>query len=186
MPFMHRLSRSGTVNRKYGFQMRDVNLLALALVRPATAVMGAEAYSQLALKAALLESLTGFPLIIDGTKCIAWILRVLLLRINGYRHGFSTTMSSTLSCDWPPATPICSAAPSLSRNICFDERSDGRCPRLMFGIPDGQSAGCLVPSVTPANSRPSPECERSKAAPEGGAAGRLGRLGRAWTTMPAP
>ncbi|MDP9905460.1 MULTISPECIES: hypothetical protein [Arthrobacter] len=166
--------------------MRDVNLLALALVRPATAVMGAEAYSQLALKAALLESLTGFPLIIDGTKCIAWILRVLLLRINGYRHGFSTTMSSTLSCDWPPATPICSAAPSLSRSICFDERSDGRCPRLMFGIPDGQSAGCLVPSVTPANSRPSPECERSKAAPEGGAAGRLGRLGRAWTTMPAP
>ncbi|GAA3315262.1 hypothetical protein GCM10017710_23840 [Arthrobacter ramosus] len=42
---------------RYGFQMRDVGLLASALARPATTVMGTEAYPQLALKAAaLLES----------------------------------------------------------------------------------------------------------------------------------
>ncbi|MCX2749234.1 type II toxin-antitoxin system death-on-curing family toxin [Arthrobacter sp. MI7-26] len=69
--------------------MGDVGLLALALVRPATAVMGTEAYPQLAMKAAaLLASLAGFHPLIDGNKRTAWTLMVLLLWINGYRHDF--------------------------------------------------------------------------------------------------
>ena len=76
---------------RYGFHIRDVGLLASALARPATTVMGTEAYPQLAMKAAaLLESVARFHPLIDGNKRTAWTLMVLLLWINGYRHDFST------------------------------------------------------------------------------------------------
>ncbi|MCI0144177.1 Fic family protein [Arthrobacter bambusae] len=76
---------------RYGFHIRDVGLLASALARPATTVMGTEAYPQLAMKAAaLLESAARFHPLIDGNKRTAWTLMVLLLWINGYRHDFST------------------------------------------------------------------------------------------------
>ncbi|ABM08840.1 type II toxin-antitoxin system death-on-curing family toxin [Paenarthrobacter aurescens] len=76
---------------RYGFHIRDVGLLASALARPATTVMGAEAYPELAMKAAaLLESVARFHPVIDGNKRIAWTLMVLLLWINGYRHDFTT------------------------------------------------------------------------------------------------
>ncbi|MET3721941.1 MULTISPECIES: type II toxin-antitoxin system death-on-curing family toxin [unclassified Arthrobacter] len=76
---------------RYGFHIRDIGLLASALARPATTVMGAEAYPQLAVKAAaLLESVARFHPLIDGNKRTAWTLMVLLLWINGYRHDFST------------------------------------------------------------------------------------------------
>ncbi|MDQ0000125.1 MULTISPECIES: type II toxin-antitoxin system death-on-curing family toxin [Pseudarthrobacter] len=75
----------------YGFHIRDVGLLASALARPATTVMGAEAYPELAVKAAaLLESVARFHPLIDGNKRTAWTLTVLLLWINGYRHDFAT------------------------------------------------------------------------------------------------
>jgi len=76
---------------RYGFRIRDVGLLASALARPATTAMGAEAYPELAVKAAaLLESVARFHPLIDGNKRTAWTLMVLLLWINGYRHGFTT------------------------------------------------------------------------------------------------
>ncbi|MGO4470715.1 type II toxin-antitoxin system death-on-curing family toxin [Arthrobacter sp. M-10] len=76
---------------RYGFHIRDVGLLASALARPATTVMGVEAYPQLAMKAAaLLESVARFHPLIDGNKRTAWTLMVLLLWINGYRHDFGT------------------------------------------------------------------------------------------------
>jgi death on curing protein len=76
---------------RYGFHIRDVGLLASALARPATTVMGADAYPDLALKAAaLLESVARFHPLIDGNKRTAWTLMVLLLWINGYRHDFTT------------------------------------------------------------------------------------------------
>ena len=76
---------------RYGFHIRDVGLLASALARPATTVMGAEAYPELAGKAAaLLESVARFHPLIDGNKRTAWTLMVLLLWINGYRHDFTT------------------------------------------------------------------------------------------------
>ncbi|YCK79646.1 type II toxin-antitoxin system death-on-curing family toxin (plasmid) [Arthrobacter sp. D3-18] len=76
---------------RYGFHIRDVGLLASALARPATTVMGAEAYPDLALKAAaLLESVARFHPIIDGNKRTAWTLMALLLWVNGYRHDFTT------------------------------------------------------------------------------------------------
>ena len=76
---------------RYSFHILDVGLLAAALARPATTVMGAEAYPELAVKsAALLESVARFHPLIDGNKRTAWTLMVLLLWINGYRHGFTT------------------------------------------------------------------------------------------------
>ena len=75
---------------RYGFHIRDIGLLASALARPATTVMGVEAYPQLAAKAAtLLESVPRFHPLIDGNKRAAWTLMVLMLWINGYRHDFS-------------------------------------------------------------------------------------------------
>jgi death-on-curing protein len=76
---------------RYGFHIRDIGLLASALARPATSVMGTEAYPQLAMKAAaLLESVARFRPLIDGNNRTAWTLMVLLLWINGYRHDFDT------------------------------------------------------------------------------------------------
>jgi death-on-curing protein len=79
------------VINRYGFHIRDIGLLASALARPATTVMGAEAYPQLPMKAAaLLESVARFHPLIDGNKRTAWTLMVLMLWINGYRHTLST------------------------------------------------------------------------------------------------
>ncbi|OFI38205.1 death-on-curing protein [Arthrobacter sp. SW1] len=76
---------------RYGFHIRDVGLLASALARPATTVMGAEAYPELALKAAaLMDSVARFSALVDGNKRTAWTLMVLLLWINGHRHDFTT------------------------------------------------------------------------------------------------
>jgi death-on-curing protein len=79
------------VVERYGFHIRDVGLLASALARPATTVMGVEAYPELPLKAAALpESVARFHPLVDGNKRTAWTLMVLMLWINGYRHDFST------------------------------------------------------------------------------------------------
>ncbi|MGY2746989.1 type II toxin-antitoxin system death-on-curing family toxin [Pseudarthrobacter sp. O4] len=76
---------------RYGFHVRDIGLLASALVRPATTVMGVEAYPELDMKAAaLMESVARFHPLIDGNKRTAWTLMVLMLWINGYRHDFTT------------------------------------------------------------------------------------------------
>lgn len=76
---------------RFGLHVRDIGLLASALARPATTVMGVEAYPQLATKAAaLMESVARFHALIDGNKRTAWTLMVLMLWINGYRHDFST------------------------------------------------------------------------------------------------
>ncbi len=76
---------------RYGFHIRDVGLLASALARPATTLMAAAAYPDLALKAAaLLESAARFHPLIDGNKRTAWTLMVLMLWVNGYRHDFTT------------------------------------------------------------------------------------------------
>ena len=76
---------------RYGFHIRDIGLLASALARPATTVMGVEAYPELAMKAAaLMESVARFHPLIDGNKRTAWTLMVLMLWINGYRHDFTT------------------------------------------------------------------------------------------------
>jgi death-on-curing protein len=76
---------------RFGFHVRDIGLLASALARPATTVMGVEAYPQLATKAAaLMESVARFHPLIDGNKRTAWTLMVLMLWINGSRHDFTT------------------------------------------------------------------------------------------------
>ncbi len=75
----------------FGFHIRDAGLLGSALARPATTIMGDDAYSSLAKKAAaLLESLARNHALIDGNKRTAWTLMVAFLGLNGYRHDFDT------------------------------------------------------------------------------------------------
>jgi death-on-curing protein len=88
---------------RYGFHSRDIGLLASALARPATTVLGVEAYPQLPMKAAaLLESVARFHPLIDGNKRTAWTLMVLMLWINGYRHDLSIDAAFDLVVGWPP------------------------------------------------------------------------------------
>ena len=104
---------------RYGFHIRDVGLLASALARPATTVMGAEAYSELAVKAAaLLESVARFHPLIDGNKRTAWTLMVLLLWINGYRHDFTTDEGFDLVVGVAAGTiDLPNAAAEISRHL---------------------------------------------------------------------
>lgn len=76
---------------RYGFFVRDEGLLASAVARPATSVMGQDAFESLELKAAvLLESAARNHPLVDGNKRTSWTLMVLFLWLNGYRHDFST------------------------------------------------------------------------------------------------
>ncbi len=76
---------------KYGFHIRDAGLLSSALARPASTLMGVDAYPALEEKAAvLLESGTRNHALLDGNKRTAWTLTVLFLWINGYKHTFDT------------------------------------------------------------------------------------------------
>jgi death-on-curing protein len=77
------LTGTGSMSATWG-------LLASALARPATALVGVEVYPQLAMKAAaLMESVARFHPLIDGNKGTAWMM-VLMFWVNGYRHDFST------------------------------------------------------------------------------------------------
>ena len=104
---------------RYGFHIRDVGLLASALVRPATTVLGAEAYPELAVKAAaLLESVARFHPLIDGNKRTAWTLMGLLLWINGYRHDFTTDEGFDLVVGVAAGTiDLPNAAAEISRHL---------------------------------------------------------------------
>ena len=104
---------------RYGFHIRDVGLLASALARPATTVMGAEAYSELAVKAAaLLESVARFRPLVDGNKRTAWTLMGLLLWINGYRHDFTTDEGFDLVVGVAAGTiDLPNAAAEISRHL---------------------------------------------------------------------
>ena len=75
----------------YGIHIQDIGLLASALARPGTTVLGTDAYPDLALKAAaLLDSVARFHPLLDGNKRTAWTLMVSFLWINGCKHDFST------------------------------------------------------------------------------------------------
>lgn len=77
--------------RRAGFHVRDIGLVASAVARPATTVMGAEAYPALELKAAaLLESMARNHGMIDGNKRTGWLATVAFLWINGQRHDLDT------------------------------------------------------------------------------------------------
>lgn len=67
-----------------GFHVRDLGLIHSALERPATTLMGQEAYPSIELKcAAQTESLARNHPFVDGNKRSSWIALNHLLRING-------------------------------------------------------------------------------------------------------
>lgn len=79
------------VVKRFGFHVRDPGLLASALSRPATTVMGQDAYPSLESKAAaLLESAARNHALVDGNKRTSWTLMVLFSWVNGYQHNFDT------------------------------------------------------------------------------------------------
>jgi len=67
-------------------QIRDLGLLESAAARPGTSVFGADAYPDLATKAAaMLQSIVGNHALVDGNKRLGWLALVLLLALNGVR-----------------------------------------------------------------------------------------------------
>lgn len=65
---------------RYGFFVRDEALLASAVARPGTSIMGQDAFGSLELKAAvLLESAARNHPLVDGKKRTSWTLMVLFL-----------------------------------------------------------------------------------------------------------
>ncbi|MGA7205063.1 MAG: Fic family protein [Specibacter sp.] len=75
----------------YGFHIRDIGLLASALARSGTTVLGIDADPDLAAKAAALpDSVARFLPLLDGNKRTARALMVSFLRISGYKHNFGT------------------------------------------------------------------------------------------------
>ena len=67
-------------------QIRDLGLLESAAARPRTTVFGADAYPDLATKAAAsLESIVRNRALVDGNKRLGWLSLVLMLALNGIR-----------------------------------------------------------------------------------------------------
>lgn len=65
--------------------VRDFGLLESALARPATTVLGQDAYPTLHLKAAaLLQSICGNHALVDGNKRLAWAATAVFLVLNGH------------------------------------------------------------------------------------------------------
>lgn len=66
--------------------VRDFGLLESALARPATTVLGRDAYPTVRLKAAaLLQSLCTNHALVDGNKRLAWATTAVFLVLNGER-----------------------------------------------------------------------------------------------------
>ena len=64
--------------------VRDIGLLASAAMRPATTLMGDEAYPRIELKAAaLFHSLVCNHALVDGNKRLGWHATVVFLALNG-------------------------------------------------------------------------------------------------------
>jgi hypothetical protein len=93
---------------RYGFHIRDVGLLASALARPATTVMGAEAYPDLAMKAAaLLESVARFHAPIDAISVLPG--RSWCCCCGSMATGIASRLTKALTSwsEWLRATLIC-------------------------------------------------------------------------------
>jgi death-on-curing protein len=80
--------------------VRDIGLLESAAARPATTLMGADAYPTIDLKAAaLFHSLVCNHALVDGNKRIGWHATVVFLGLNGHRpdlaqdEAFELTMA---------------------------------------------------------------------------------------------
>lgn len=74
------------ITERLGLTIRDAGLLASAAARPATTVFGADAYPDLAAKAAsVMHSIVAHHPLVDGNKRLGWLALVLTLDINGVR-----------------------------------------------------------------------------------------------------
>ncbi len=70
--------------------VRDAGLLEAAVARPATTLMGEDAYPDLAIKAAaLLHSLVCNHALSDGNKRIGWHAAVVFLGLNAHRPALT-------------------------------------------------------------------------------------------------
>lgn len=80
-----------------GLRVRDSGLLFSGLARPATNLIGEDAYATLELKAAaLLSSLGQNHALFDGNKRLSLLLTFTFLRLNGRRVTFTNDEAFTL------------------------------------------------------------------------------------------
>ena len=72
--------------RRAVFVVRDAGLLASAVARPHTTVLGTDAYPTIWLKAAALcQSINHNQALLDGNQRLAWLTTKVFLALNGYR-----------------------------------------------------------------------------------------------------
>ncbi|WP_062386024.1 type II toxin-antitoxin system death-on-curing family toxin [Demequina iriomotensis] len=77
--------------------VRDAGLLESALARPATTLMGVDAYPSLELKAAaLLHSIVKNHALADGNKRLGWLATVVFIGFNGQRVQLSQAQAFDL------------------------------------------------------------------------------------------
>lgn len=77
--------------------VKDAGLLESALARPATSLMGADAYPSLELKAAaMLHSLVNNHALVDGNKRLGWLATVVFVGFNGARVTLTQDEAFTL------------------------------------------------------------------------------------------
>lgn len=77
--------------------VKDAGLLESALARPATSLMGADAYPSLELKAAaMLHSLVNNHALVDGNKRLGWLATVVFVGFNGARVTLTQGEAFTL------------------------------------------------------------------------------------------
>jgi death-on-curing protein len=101
--------------------IRDAGLLESALARPATTLMGAEAYPSLELKAAaLLHSLVKNHALFDGNKRLGWLAAVVFVGFNG--HRVDLTQDEAFDLTWAVAAGDINEVPVIAERLTLVPR----------------------------------------------------------------
>lgn len=101
--------------------VRDLGLLEGALARPATTLMGVEAYPDLVHKAAaLLHSLVKNHALVDGNKRLGWIATVVFVGFNGFRIVMSQDEAFDLT--WAVADGTLNTVQEIAERLTFVAR----------------------------------------------------------------
>jgi death-on-curing protein len=96
--------------------IRDAGLLESALARPATTLVGTEAYPSIELKAAaLLHSLVKNHALFDGNKRLGWLATVVFLGFNGFRPAFTEDQAFDLT--WAVTDGTLSEVPDIAKRL---------------------------------------------------------------------
>ena len=103
--------------------VRDAGLLEAALARPATTLMGEDAYPSIEMKAAaLLHSLVKNHALADGNKRLGWLATVVFLGFNGYR--VTLTQGQAFELVWAVADGTLDGVAEIAPRLAIERRPD--------------------------------------------------------------